>query len=575
MKSRRFRTGLAACLVLTAGAAAAVAQSVARTPAIVEASSFRLDFAPQVDHEGATLTLSGPDHFYLRQTFAAADAISLGTEIDGVTLADGQYAWEIAFTPRLSAPARAALARARQTGDESALHELRASGALPSGPMVASGSFRVQQGAFVAGDQVEPEPGGAAGDRRGVVRQEQPSAQPGVVRVASEVQVIAQDLVVQGSTCVGLDCVSSESFGFDTIRMKENNTRIDFTDTSTTAGFPSQDWEIAANDSASGGRNALIFSDENTQLLVVESGNVANAVYVDSTGDVGLGTNTPVLDLHITRGDSPAIRLEQNSSSGFTAQTWDIAGNEANFFVRSATTGSQLPFRIRPGAPSSSIDISADGDVGIGTGSPSERLHVREDVNENTLLVVENPNTGNTAAGVVRAASNTAIVNFQAHGSGRTLVRFGETLGGWGELLAASGNGLIMGTLGATPVILGTNNTNVLEITSAGNVLHLGSQVHPDYVFEPDYPLETIEEHAEAMWTAKHLPAVGKGQYAEDGRAIYDLGASRAGLLEELEKAHIYIDQLNERLKNSETQIQDLLRRMEQLATSEAQVPQP
>ena len=37
---------------------------------------------------------------------------------------------------------------------------------------------------------------------------------------------------------------------------------------------------------------------------------------------------------------------------------WDIAGNEANFFVRDVTGGSRLPLRIRPGAPTSSIDFS-------------------------------------------------------------------------------------------------------------------------------------------------------------------------------------------------------------------------
>jgi hypothetical protein len=83
-----------------------------------------------------------------------------------------------------------------------------------------------------------------------------------------------------------------------------------------------------------------------------------------------------VLDLHVNTANTPAIRLEQNSGGGFTAQTWDIAGNEANFFVRDVTGGSRLPFRIRPGAPTSSIDISADGDVGIGTASPTAKLHV-------------------------------------------------------------------------------------------------------------------------------------------------------------------------------------------------------
>ena len=34
------------------------------------------------------------------------------------------------------------------------------------------------------------------------------------------------------------------------------------------------------------------------------------------------------------------------------------------------TGGSRLPFRIRPGAPTSSIDINASGNVGVGTASP-------------------------------------------------------------------------------------------------------------------------------------------------------------------------------------------------------------
>jgi len=53
--------------------------------------------------------------------------------------------------------------------------------------------------------------------------------------------VIPDDLIVPGSACIGLDCVNNESFGFDTIRLKENNTRIKFDDTSTASGFPAND----------------------------------------------------------------------------------------------------------------------------------------------------------------------------------------------------------------------------------------------------------------------------------------------------------------------------------------------
>jgi hypothetical protein len=190
--------------------------------------------------------------------------------------------------------------------------------------------------------------------------------------------VIPDDLIVQGSACVGLDCVNNESFGFDTIRLKENNTRIKFDDTSTGAGFPNNDWQLTANDSANGGLNK--FSIENTTLATVPFTIVGaaptNSLFVDSSGRLGLRTATPGLPIHISVSDTPAQRYEQTSAGGFTAQTWDIGANEANFFVRDVTGGSRLPFRIRPGAPTSSIDINAAGNVGVGTASPGTKLHV-------------------------------------------------------------------------------------------------------------------------------------------------------------------------------------------------------
>ena len=73
-------------------------------------------------------------------------------------------------------------------------------------------------------------------------------------------QVIPDDLIVQGSGCFGFDCVNNESFGFDTIRLKENNTRIKFEDTSV-GTFPTNDWQLTANDSASGGASKFSIED--------------------------------------------------------------------------------------------------------------------------------------------------------------------------------------------------------------------------------------------------------------------------------------------------------------------------
>jgi hypothetical protein len=214
-------------------------------------------------------------------------------------------------------------------------------------------------------------------------------------------QVIPDDLIVQGSACVGVDCVKNESFGFATIRLKENNTRIDFVDTSGT-GFPTRDWRLEANSSAAGSDNyfaIMDMGDDNsggaggtgTPLFKVTAGAPANSIFVSSSGRVGFRTSTPALDLHVVNGNTPALRMEQNGSGGFAPQTWDVAGNEANFFVRDLTGGSRLPFRIRPGAPTSSIDINGAGNVGMGTASPTEPLHLfRSGLTDNVLFRFQN-----------------------------------------------------------------------------------------------------------------------------------------------------------------------------------------
>ncbi len=53
-------------------------------------------------------------------------------------------------------------------------------------------------------------------------------------------------------------------------------------------------------------------------------------------------------------GDTPAWRLEQTAAGGFTAQTWDVAGNEANFFVRDVTATNA----VGTGPPSIAASIS-------------------------------------------------------------------------------------------------------------------------------------------------------------------------------------------------------------------------
>lgn len=318
-------------------------------------------------------------------------------------------------------------------------------------------------------------------------------------------QVIADDLIVQGSICTGFDCVNNESFGFATIRMKENNTRIEFDDTSV-GTFPANDWQIVANDSASGGANFLGILDltANRMIMSLTAGAPANSIFVDSTGRVGLRTATPVLDLHLNTSNTPAIRMEQNNSGGFTAQTWDVAGNEANFFVRDVTGGSRLPLRIRPGAPTSSLDIVASGNVGMGTASPADALHLRRATGPVSIRL-----DSGSRPNPVRLNFNTNQNEFRITYDGTPATQF---------RLTSAGNIIIPGT-----------------ITTSGSCA-----VGCDRVFEPDFVIPSIQEQKRLMYSNRYLPGVGP---TKEGEAM-NLTEKVEGILHELEKAHIYISQL-------------------------------
>ena len=439
-----------------------------------------------VPHTGLTLTISAPDGQVFRKEFKGRNAEFTLTDAKGERFADGQYSYELRVTPPISADVREKLAEAREKGNDAELRrELIRRGALAAQPLVVSGGFAILNGSVIVEGSLQE--GGSANAAAVQPRVSKPVTGPatnvfrpgtamnGVRRHHPVVNpffdfVIADDLIVQGSACVGLDCVDGENFGFDTIRMKENNTRLQYDDTSTSAGFATNNWQIRANSSASGGGSFLAFVDQGatgnsesgTLVFQVDAGAPANSLRVSSGGNVGIGTATPVLDVHANTTDTPALRLEQNNSGGFTAQTWDIGANEANFFVRDVTSGSRLPLRIRPGAPTSALDIAASGNVGINTGSPAALLHVDKSQATGTEIRVTNTD----AAGFSGLYLNSG---------------FALTTGGLVQYNNTTGvKNLFITTGGADPVHFGTNNTIRLTVLPTSGFVGIATQAPTD-----------------------------------------------------------------------------------------------
>lgn len=325
-------------------------------------------------------------------------------------------------------------------------------------------------------------------------------------------QVISMDLIVQGSECVGVDCSNSVSFGFDTEILRENNLRVLFDDTSNSASFPKNDWRLTANDSSNGGDSYFSIDDATAgrQVFRVDAGAPANSLRVKNSGNVGIGTATPVVELQVTDGDSPTLRLEQNGSSGFTAQTWDIAGNETNFFVRDVTNGSKLPFKIKPNAPTSSIFVAASGNIGLGTESPGAELHVNATDASETEVHIQNTN-GTTQSVGLRMINTSREWNYQLRNNGNWRIRN------------------VTGMVDALEIDGATN-----AITTAGDITANGVMLTSDLRLKQD-----VEPYTEGISVLKQLNPIsykfnGKAGFKSE-RTYYSVGA------QELKEAAPYL----------------------------------
>ena len=270
----------------------------------------------------------------------------------------------------------------------------------------------------------------------------------------------------------------------------------------------------------------------------------------------------------------PACSPEASAQHGnMDSSVASIATNKGESTMRKMTfamIACALTVALGALAPShataqNAVLVAPNGDVGIGTSSPIEKLHVLENVDAVTVLRVENPNSGASTAGALVTASDIGGLSVISHSSSRALSRWGHALGGWTELLQWGGsNGLIVGTASSKPLILGTNNTHRVHITGAGSVgvgtsapaslFHVnggdirvsgGSFIDdgttlnaPDYVFEPEYDLMPLDELQAFIAQEKHLPNVPSAREVKEQGL--NLSQFQMRLLEKVEELTLY-----------------------------------
>ena len=390
-----------------------------------------------------------------------------------------------------------------------------------------------------------------------------------VAGVPAAADLLSGDSYVTGRLCVGANCVNGEGFGEATLKLKQNITRLTFEDTSSTANYPANNWQLWVNDDAEFGLDRFTIRDRtgDTMPFTVQGGAPDNALWIADTGFVGLGTSMPGTDLHIVDGGNATIRLETDTSQGGSARIWDIS---AGYFDLHIFNRSRLftPFVIDKDATSYLLKLGA-GKVGINTESPVARLHVRMNSTDiypdNGLGLFVSDAIAGTPTAMAHLLSSRGQARLRVEETDRTinprtlleLANYGRpeivmantaTDGEW-SFGAGTDFFLKTGTVGSAS----SNKTKVFTVKQNGDAIVFGTLTTGgtfcgggcDRVFDAGFNLPSIAEHAEAMFALGHLPNVGPTVENEPINVSDKLGR----MLNELEHAHIYIAELEKSVR--------------------------
>lgn len=344
-----------------------------------------------------------------------------------------------------------------------------------------------------------------------------------------------------------------------------NGTTIDFKDPNTTG-----DWLARIGGKGDG-------------LLFIAGG--AERMNILDDGKIGLGVSAPTTKLEIreSKDDDYTYTLIGNTGNG-GAGLWlsnisNTSTGSSKVIFRNANANQdgaeywalgndktdENKFKIHPhtdmqGASTFVIDRTAK--VGIGTPSPSQKLEVREDRDDNyTYTLVNNAGNGGTGLWLSNPNNSTGSskvlfrnANASQDGAEYWAIGNDKTDGNKFKIAASSSiegsSGFVFDRSGRLG--LGTNDIpSGYKLAIDGKsiceeVWVKNSTNWPDYVFEKDYdllPLSKVEQHIQQEG---HLPNIPSAMEVEEGFALAEMDKK---LLEKVEELTLYVIQADKENK--------------------------
>jgi hypothetical protein len=269
------------------------------------------------------------------------------------------------------------------------------------------------------------------------------------------------------------------------------------------------DWTAKFVNNAGTGKGLLVQAASNEYVSLFEVQNYAgdSKFKVIGCGNVGIGTTTPEAKLQIL----------QSSLTAWAAKIENNAGTGKGLLIKAAANDQTPVLEIQDNYGATKMKVQSNGNVGIGTTTPTATLDILQSSNEAWAAKIVN-NGGSGKGLLIQAASNQNISLFE---------------------------------------IQKYDGYNLLKVTSDGKLWAREIEVtltttFPDYVFADDYKLKTLAEVETYINENNHLPNVPSAtEVAENG---LNLGEMDAVLLEKVEELTLYILELNKRIEELEAE---------------------
>ncbi|MDX2194797.1 MAG: hypothetical protein NW207_00130 [Cytophagales bacterium] len=267
---------------------------------------------------------------------------------------------------------------------------------------------------------------------------------------------------------------------------------------------------------------------------------------IKQDGNVGIGTTDPLRTLHINSPSTDGgIAIFQHGNARLFIDRIDNDNINITNYKINGTYGN--------------IILAHDGgNIGIGTNSPSNKLHVHN----GNIYTNQNISAGGNISGANIYASGNVGIGFtnplrKLHVNDRIRSSQGFELQDEHKGMFYDNNELVLWMGGNA---LSIDASRVVKISTRIDAPEfracLSPGTCPDYVFEKSYKLMNLNDLSEYISKNKHLPEVPAAKEME-GSGM-DIKQMNLTLLKKVEELTLYILQQNTRLEKQELELQNL-----------------